>query len=163
MKTKIILALFIASFVLTSCNKYEDGPLISLRKPLTRILGSWEVYYFDMNGNDLTQIYKDSCNCNFGFIDEKSTPIYFINYNCKPNINFGGDFKLIDNDYKISIKLGFSDIQHSPNDTIKYFNIFGHFTNIIWDIKRLKYKDLWITYNENSTDYFIKLKKIEKN
>jgi hypothetical protein len=157
--TKITIVALMVALAFNSCNKYEDGPLISFRSPLNRLIGQWEVYYFEMNGNDLTQLYKDSCNCNFSFINKKST-LYFRYYNCIPNYGFSGDLKLFDNESKIQTSTGITYKENQPNDTVKYFQIIGDLTFNIWDIKRLKYKDLWVTCNSGNIIYFIKLTKI---
>ena len=159
---KPILFLGILIILMHSCKKYEDGPLISFKTPLNRLIGKWQVYYFELNSVDQTNLYIDSCNCNFSFINRKST-LYFRYYNCKPSYGFGGYFNLTDDDKQISTNTDLTFIEDRPVDTIHYFNIFGEVTNVTWTIKRLKYKDLWIFYYDGITSYFLKLKKVGKN
>lgn len=152
----------LSAMLFNSCKKYEDGPFISLISPLNRLAGQWEVYYFEINNDDFSSIYKDSCNCNLSFINKKST-LYFRYYNCKPSYGFSGDLKLIDNESKIETTTGLSYKADRPYDTIKYFNIFGDLTYNIWTIKRLSSKDLWINCFSNNINYFLKLKKVGNN
>ena len=159
---KPILFLGILIILIYSCKKYEDGPLISFKTPLNRLIGKWQVYYFEMNSVDQSNLYIDSCNCNFSFINKKST-LYFRYYNCKPNYGFSGDFKLKDDNNIIETSTGLSYKEDRPDDTIKYFNVFGDLTSNIWIIKRLTSKDLWINCENNSLNFFFKLKKVGKN
>lgn len=54
MKTKLsglTGILFIVIISLSSCSKYEDGPLLSLRTKTTRLTGKWEVVEEKINGS----------------------------------------------------------------------------------------------------------------
>jgi hypothetical protein len=60
--TAFIFVLTIGSTVLalmSSCKKYEDGPLISFRTRTERLSNTWEVYNYTFNGNDLTSLYTN--------------------------------------------------------------------------------------------------------
>jgi hypothetical protein len=54
MKFKNILIISVillgTSVVMTSCNKYEDGPAFSLRSPVKRITGEWDLSAAKLNG-----------------------------------------------------------------------------------------------------------------
>ncbi len=47
----------IAFFGLTACNKYEDGPKISLRSKKERVANTWVIEKAIRNGNDVTDEY----------------------------------------------------------------------------------------------------------
>ena len=47
---------FLAVATLTNCQKYQDGPLISLRSKTERVSNTWKVDNYKKNGNDLTSI-----------------------------------------------------------------------------------------------------------
>jgi len=60
--TAFIFVLTIGSTVLalmSSCKKYEDGPLISFRTRTERLSNTWEVDNYTFNGNDLTSLYTN--------------------------------------------------------------------------------------------------------
>jgi hypothetical protein len=61
MKTplKMILLMLIAGIVLPfsqGCQKYPDGPLISLKSKTTRISNTWKVDNYKVNGTDYTSL-----------------------------------------------------------------------------------------------------------
>lgn len=49
----LLLSILIASFLMVSCNKYEEGPAISLLSKTTRICGTWKVTKRQLNGTDV--------------------------------------------------------------------------------------------------------------
>jgi hypothetical protein len=68
MKKLYFIAFIIAiAFLGTSCSKYEDGPLISLKSKQNRLLGVWKVVEFIKDNEDLTQFYQDTCGCDVEF------------------------------------------------------------------------------------------------
>jgi hypothetical protein len=57
-----ILMLFvfaISLFTLPSCNKYEDGPTISLRSRTERVSNTWKVENYKINNTDFTSLMSD--------------------------------------------------------------------------------------------------------
>jgi hypothetical protein len=80
MKTrKILLILFIGLLTLTGCNKYSDGPLLSLRTKKQRAVAEWDVKSFTYNNEDvLNSSYSSSLTCSDGysvyFTDEYKIP-----------------------------------------------------------------------------------------
>lgn len=58
MKTmKTILIGLIASATIVSCNKYEEGPAISLIPKKERVANTWVIYHAEDNGNDVSDDY----------------------------------------------------------------------------------------------------------
>jgi hypothetical protein len=58
---KPILVLSVFAFIITvillvSCNKYPDGPGISLRTRNERLANTWKVDNYKINGNDFTSL-----------------------------------------------------------------------------------------------------------
>ncbi|MEO9531077.1 MAG: hypothetical protein ABJG68_06185 [Crocinitomicaceae bacterium] len=47
------------AFGLTSCNKYEDGPAISLRTKKERVANTWEIENAYRNGEEVTEDYEE--------------------------------------------------------------------------------------------------------
>jgi hypothetical protein len=62
MKLKLVLPLSLLTlFVLTSCQKYEDGPLIAFQTKESRIANTWVIEQAtDEDGNDITGNYETS-------------------------------------------------------------------------------------------------------
>ncbi|MFN0030991.1 MAG: hypothetical protein ACKVOR_02415 [Flavobacteriales bacterium] len=55
----IALTCIVAIGTLASCNKYEDGPGISLRSRRERVANTWQVENYKVNGSDLTSLVAD--------------------------------------------------------------------------------------------------------
>jgi hypothetical protein len=86
---KIALALTVlaSATALTSCNKYQDGPGISLRSAESRVVNTWEVEkYIDSDG---TETAGDS-----------NDPVYTMTkdgeYSIDDVIDSSGDWSLVD-------------------------------------------------------------------
>ncbi len=47
-----LLILLAALFVVSSCNKYSDGPKFSLLTRKTRLCNDWELYSYTINGSE---------------------------------------------------------------------------------------------------------------
>ena len=62
MKNKTALLLILVAGVLmtisTSCTKYEDGPMFSLRTKTERVSNTWKIDNYKINGNDYTSIFS---------------------------------------------------------------------------------------------------------
>jgi hypothetical protein len=55
----MMFAVSLSLFALTSCNKYEDGPGISLRTRTERVSNTWKVENYKVNGSDFTSLLND--------------------------------------------------------------------------------------------------------
>ncbi|MEO8151064.1 MAG: hypothetical protein ABI723_25750 [Bacteroidia bacterium] len=51
---KLLLGISLIVITLSSCKKYEDGPLISLRSREERVANNWRIEKAMDNGNDIT-------------------------------------------------------------------------------------------------------------
>ncbi len=62
-KTKLIaFSILIALIILPalqSCNKYADGPAFSLRMRSHRVVNTWKIENYKMNGNDYTSFVSN--------------------------------------------------------------------------------------------------------
>lgn len=56
-KTPILFALGAGLFLTTGCNKYDDGPVFSLRSREERIANTWRVESAKDGGNDVTSSF----------------------------------------------------------------------------------------------------------
>ncbi len=59
-KSKISIALILLALIilptLNSCNKYPDGPAFSLRMRSHRVVNTWKVENYKINGDDFTSL-----------------------------------------------------------------------------------------------------------
>ena len=56
-KIRITLAIFLGMLILSACNKYPDGPKLSLRSKMARARGEWSIDKVIENGNDVTNVF----------------------------------------------------------------------------------------------------------
>ncbi len=80
-KISILLLLCVMLFAIPACQKYEDGPMFSLRSKKARVDGDWRVTKLEFNNNNVLQdnetlSYLTSC----GYINYNSTST-ISNYN----------------------------------------------------------------------------------
>lgn len=59
MKNLKIAAAVLATVVLASCNKYEEGPAVSLRTKKARVENTWKIGQALRNGDDVTSDYDE--------------------------------------------------------------------------------------------------------
>lgn len=174
-KLYFIALIIIIAFAESSCSKYEDGPLISLRSKKNRLLGEWEVVEFKKNNDDLTQFYLDTCGCTFKFLyDEVVTqgvknnyfkiecPLNSWNYfNPDPDINFFHYFmsswSFSENNESIWLHIGMN------NDTRYKWGVYPlticrECFNPLYILK-LTNNELWARYDDIDNVYTIKFEK----
>ncbi len=133
MKTKNIFAfILIIAASLTGCKKYENGPVISLRSKTERVSNTWKVESYTINGSDYTSILN--------------------------NINYTETYTK-DGKYSYSSSLGSSSGTwefQSNKMQIKRSGASGQATDL--NILRLKEKEFWYYYLDNSDRHEIHLK-----
>jgi hypothetical protein len=56
---------------LSACKKYPEGPLISFRSSLKRVVGTWNVDKFYINNVDSTSEYVQKLNCKIEFTKDR--------------------------------------------------------------------------------------------
>lgn len=59
MKKSLLLIVLSFVVVLSSCKKYEEGPMLSLRSKSARVANTWKVEHATYNGADITSLYAD--------------------------------------------------------------------------------------------------------
>ena len=153
MKTQIFILLLIV-VTLAACNKYDEGPMISLRKVETRVAQDFELVEFTKNGVDMTQELTDSLGSLWTFLDlriygtENNLKIYHINTN-----TYAGSYDVSKNKKDISIVIdGGASIPY--NGMIP----FEKHTTYIWEIERLTKGEMWLSCTYNDADYYLKFK-----
>lgn len=141
------------------CKKYPDGPAISLRSKTSRISGEWDVEYFSINGYDSTSYLK-------------SLPFYGKYYISAEQVDHNSLYRYIN-----TIEGGpapthnglgywmYLDDHESVYFYIKNYSLSSQSSlgpyraeSVVWKIRRLKNKELWLTTTYNGKEYFVKFK-----
>lgn len=152
-KLKQIALLFtgIALVTISSCKKYPEGPLISFHSKEHRVVGTWIVDYYSINGYDST-----------GYL--QAQPYYGKYIFNKQKGDVSADFTLISNN-NIYFSGGSWRFTNKKKDlNIQQFPPYQFYTNpyiasvVTWEIRRLTDADLWLKTNYNGKEYFMKLK-----
>jgi hypothetical protein len=141
---KIAFLLCSIVLVLSACNKYDDGPKLSLNTKTHRLANTWridQVFETSQNGTktDKTNDYKNGYYDYVMTINKKNT--YTISY--RPynlgNYSEAGTWAFS------AGKVNLIFVNSSPNSS-------GSAIGSIWTITRLKEKELWMrTVNSNNT------------
>ena len=137
--TPFIILLVIAGNI--ACRKYKDDSFISFRTPNQRLVGNWQLTYFEVNGVDSTYAFQHILSnypnpCGLTFYKEDGT--YYVN-----GCGYEGR-------YSIGKQLGLK--QNFANGW--YVNKY-----VYYDILKLYKGDLWLHLDYNNKSYFIKFKK----
>ena len=147
-----LLSLFLVGlFFETSCKKYPNGPLLSLHSKEHRIVGTWIVDYYSINGYDSTSYLQGQ-------------PYYGKCVFYKQKGDYSADFVLVsnDNNYFSSGSWWFTDNKKDlkiQQSTFQQFYMNPYIAGLItWEIRRLTVSDLWLKTTYNGKEYFMKLK-----
>ena len=161
LKTIILSGLCLLLF--STCKRYPDGPNFTLRTIKNRMIGTYDLDKFIVNGIDSTNLLPP-CNV-VNTIDYGST-----------NGNYCYRFK---SDYKIAGLDGSGDynfdkdqsaidfayiMSYSPNQPLNVRNLlmFGHDDDGQWLIRKLTNNEFWLRKEYHGLVYEIHLKKIHK-
>lgn len=150
--TYFLLLVFVAS-ILSTCKKYPDGPAFSLRTKRARVIGTWSVESFSVNGEDSTS--QLTCNA-YTFKDKGHREMSWCGHSTT-----GDAWMLLNHKENISIHLILDSTEKTPfpisyNDTFSPYD-FG--SSLSWEIQRLTNKQMWLKINFNSKEYYIKFNK----
>ena len=129
MKTKLLSLIAIGTFALgslSSCTKYEDGPLLSLRTKKARLTGEWEVV--ETKVNDETQSDSDS---DVFYTFEKDLDFEYREAGDNISVTAKGEWDFSSGKEKIRITFSNGDVEE-------------------YTILRLTNKELWIEYPEEN-------------
>ncbi|MFL5752160.1 MAG: lipocalin-like domain-containing protein [Bacteroidia bacterium] len=117
-----------------SCNKYEDGPKLSLRTKKARLSGDWKIEKVLYNGTDVT-----------------SSSVAFLGSNYELDLEKDGKLKESGNgfSYTGTWKLG----EDKDDVEFKYDNNPGSATGEeSYRILKLKNKELWLKHTSSNGD-----------
>jgi hypothetical protein len=155
---KIGTVLFIV-LLLGSCKKYDEGPWISFRSKEKRIIGTWEVQAFYVNGYDSTQFFRKYDSPNFYINKSYLNILLSDNYteNPKVSLHLGGDWDLENNNK--DMKWSFYD-PGVPEEQWLNLGPFKVDYASIWEIKRLKMDEFFLETNFEGVLYRLELKRV---
>jgi len=89
---KTLLLFFVLAISLTGCY-YDEGPVMSLRTPESRLVNKWQYQKFTMNGTDLMDSYRSSW---VEFKKDKTAMFYEdSSYSYTAAWEFSDDFKTL--------------------------------------------------------------------
>ncbi len=143
MKKINLLILFIlplvAGSVFSGCNKYEDGPKISMRSKKARVSNTWRI----------DQVFETEN----GTKTDKTTDYKTAYFNYSMTIRKEGNYTISYRPYNISDynETGSWEFGADKNNLV-FINSNGNSSTIgtVWEIYRLKEDELWMrTYNNN--------------
>ena len=121
-----ILVLFLLSvFVLSSCGKYEEGPMISLLPKMMRLTSQWQLdkLYIDDVEQTLSDDDKDD------YIDLKDGGVYeIVTVSGSYSTTSTGTWELTSSKEQLVLKYDFGTITYNEE----------------YDILRLTSKELWV-------------------
>jgi len=145
---KIVIA-FLASILLMSCKKYDEGPAFSLRSVSERITGDWILENYLINNEDSTTFYISLVgNCEYSFHITKSKNQPMGTGSCGNNPTYG-EWGLNDDKKMLGIIVY----------TSSFPGIFVVTNTTFWKILRLTNKQMWLESEQLGKMYNIKLKK----
>jgi hypothetical protein len=147
-----------------SCNKYEEGPCISLRSSYKRLIGLYELEYLYINGIDSTSAFKNQ-NCNgtigFGPISETRVvgELVFFSYNADStsDCSIYGTWGINRKKNSLGIKRYHDPSRHG----ITPVGPFLKYGLISWEIIKLGNNKLWLELNENGSTTWVHLKNLD--
>ena len=154
MKEKAVLCTLISIIIAFSgCKKYPDGPAISLLSKESRITGEWDVEYFSIDGYDSTSYLKSQTFYGKYFLSsemEASHKLFiFKSISDDPNDNGHGLWMFLN--HKESLYINFENYHGASTGAYRA-------KSVVWEIRRLKNKELWLKTLYNGKENFIKFK-----
>ena len=138
MKTLRILSMAVlaATFVFSSCSKYEEGPAFSLLPKKTRLTGEWEVEkYVDANGEE-TNASGDDATMQLNSDNTAELKMNFFGTTAIVN----GEWEFIDDKEGLRLTLDFNG-----NESVEESKIL-----------RLKNKELWLEDENGGETHYVK-------
>lgn len=154
MKKYFPLFILFTMLAAIACTKFKDDPFISLRSPQHRLLGSWKVVAFEVDGADsLSNLftYAKFANCEFKFEYDKGNSVNKIE-GCVDDWLIGWGFNR--KHFYIGEYFIYPRIIRYPNGDFYIAPI-----ETIYNVLKLYNKDFWIQKTFMNKTYTIKFKK----
>lgn len=159
-KILVVLSVVIA---FSSCGKYDEGPVISLRSPEKRLIGLWEFSSVLIDGTEYISGYtNDSTDLKISVSGTREEMFIILVEDNRGSAQLGSSLIYMnDNNTEMTF-----DLSPSP----LYIDITQYFFALIpaleerntWLIKRLSSNELWITADYHDQTYELHLKKTEQ-
>ncbi|MFH1321031.1 MAG: hypothetical protein ABII90_10310 [Bacteroidota bacterium] len=152
-----ITFLILISMILTSCKKYSEGPFFSFRTAEQRLLGTWEIKEFKIDGQDfMDSLSMDSAFCTYLFERIKSDSREY--YRSCPGgfyLYFWGYWHLENKNKELWLD------EYNSNYNSPTYGPLGRNEDICWTILRLKNKEMKLKTDWNGKEYEIFFDKIK--
>ena len=156
MKTYIfkVCTLLLLIVFLTSCKKYDEGPWISLNSKEKRLVGTWEVEKFTVNGYDSTHYFRKYDSPKFAIVESGLFILLedILTAPINPRKSLSGYWNF--EDKKRELKWIFNN-QDSQDETGIDIGPLSIDRTSFWEIKRLKMNELFIETNYDGSHYRI--------
>ncbi|MGZ3919105.1 MAG: hypothetical protein ACXVOH_03555 [Bacteroidia bacterium] len=147
-----VSALMLLSPVFHSCHKYPDDNFLSLRRPEKRILGSYKLMHYYINGADSVG------NSKYQFYATGNRITFHHKISIDYQYDMGTYIDAIDGVAEFSKNRKQIRIRISDYLPLEKTNIFVVFYNS-WQILKLYQNELWLSSTINGKSYEIHLKK----
>jgi hypothetical protein len=145
---KIFVAFLIiisASFILTSCNKYEDGNNLSFRSAKERVINNWRLTSITINGVEKVGLAEYLTQEQIWLPDGNYTQT-FINPITGTGERIDGTWELQDDNKKVALT--------------KFNQITGKIESaVIYNILKLYENEIWLRSTDNSTEMHLETAK----
>ena len=156
-RISLIVSVVLCCLFFTTCKRYPDGPIFSLRTVNNRLLGTYELEKYIVNGIDSTGLLppcKNLQSLKYGLTDghycyEFKPDEYLDGLDGNGGFLLSNDRKQIDIDYTVC---------PSCKNTIHQSTL----NNYWWEIRKLTIKEFWIKKVQDGVTYELHLKKIHK-
>lgn len=130
---KIFTVVFLTAFVLSSCGKYEDGPMFSLLPKTMRLQKQWRLDKRFINGVEQTLTTDDKDD----YFELKKDGVLEVT-------NVSGSFS--------TTTTGKWELTSSKEILVFTYSFGGYDFNIEYTILRLTSKELWLKYTNSSSE-----------
>lgn len=121
MATRTLGIILLVSMAISSCGKYEDGPILSFRAKKVRLANTW-IYQSITYVNQSITVTENLPDIEMTFTEDGN---YSDTYNRQGNWDFSGE---------VSLRVTFTNLTDSL---------------INWEILRLASKELWLKIDGN--------------
>lgn len=164
------ILIFIATLLLFNCKKYEEDGKRSWHKPEKRIVGTWYLKEFEVNGADSSYtcyVYKSNdvtdtirwqlINSKLTFKNDRSVEIYDTNVYVNNSLNWAYRYFSMKGQWSLQNKkqlLRFdSKYDYKKGNTLLFsFSVFGNVDDV-WDIKKLTDKEMIVEAYSNTNKH----------
>ncbi len=132
-KGKILILAVIMSFSFVGCNKYPDGPAVSLRTKTERVANSWKVAQALENGNDVTSDYNQ----------------FDLDLSKKGEAKLSANFTVFGADYQYTTSGSWSFVNTKESISFDFENDDA---DGVYTILKLKEDEMWLKRNGDNVE-----------